>query len=154
MGGFFERLSGAQAAKVEAKSAQNIANFRAQVKVQEAKAIRQKGAFESKRQAKIAAERQSALEARIASAGGAISPVGTELVEEQAIEDELEQLLAGYETEALARRAIDQSTLETLAGQQAKLQGRNLALARNIQFGTTLLTGFQSVRRQKQEGKT
>lgn len=154
MSGIFEQLSGARAARVEAESAQNIAEFRAKVKEQEAKAIRQKGAFVSKRAAKEAAERRSALEARIAAAGGAVSPVGTELVVEQAIEDELEQLLIGFESEALARRAIDQATLERVAGKQAKLRGKNLARARNIQLaaqiattpvggaGKTLLTGF------------
>ena len=45
----FERLSGAEAAKIEAKSASNIAFFNAAVQRQEAEAQRQKATFEQQR---------------------------------------------------------------------------------------------------------
>ncbi|KKK60120.1 hypothetical protein LCGC14_3027520, partial [marine sediment metagenome] len=50
--GAFEALSGAKGLRVAGKSAQNIANFNAEVAKQEAEAIRKRAAFAQKRQAK------------------------------------------------------------------------------------------------------
>ena len=54
MSGILEQLSGAAGARVEAKSAQNIANFKAAAQELRAKGIRERAGFESKRQAKRA----------------------------------------------------------------------------------------------------
>jgi hypothetical protein len=152
MGQLLEMFSGAAAAKTEAKSAQNIANYRAQVKEREAKAIKQETVFAQKRQAKRGAEVISTLEAKLGE--GITSPVAADLIAEQKAELELENIIIGYKGGLRAQRAKEQAKLERAGGRQVKLRGRNLALARNISFATgvattpygsegkTLLTGF------------
>ena len=138
----FERLSGAEAAVVESKSAKNIAYYNALVQEREAEALRQQAGFESKRQAKRAARVKSTLTAALGAAGGLGSPVAADLAAEQAAELELENLMIGFGGEVGAGRAETQAELDILQGRLTKLKGRNLRLARNVQFGTTLLTGF------------
>lgn len=152
--GLFEALSGAKAARAAGKSAQNIAEFNAAIKEQEAKAERERAAFASKRQAKKAAEIKSSLTAKLGAAGGIGSPVAADLAAEQAAELELENLLIGFQGEVLARRAENQATLDRLQGKVARRAGKSAARAANIRFGTqlattpvgskggTLLTGF------------
>lgn len=146
MGGLYETISGARAARVEGKSARNIANYNAAVMEQEAKAQRAKAGFEQVRQAERAARIKSTLRARLA-ASGALPDVGTPLLlqEEQAAELELENLLIGYEGEVGARRAESQAILDRLQGRLAKLRGKNLARARNIalakDIGTMVFLG-------------
>ena len=145
MGGIFETLSGAKGLRAEGKSAQNIAEFNAQVQEQEAKAIRQAGAFKSKRQAKAGTRIQSELTTKIAAAGGLGSPVAADLAAEQAEELELENLLIGFEAEVGARRALNRAELDRLQGRLAKQRGKSAARRANIQFGVqvaTLLSGF------------
>jgi hypothetical protein len=154
MGDIFENLSGAKASRAEGKSAQNLAEFNAAVSEQEAKAIRAKGTFEGRRAATDATARRSALKAKIATAGGASSPVAEDIIAAQAAEDELEQLLIGFEAETGARRAESQAAIDRLGGKAAKQRGKNRARAANIGLATqiattpvgakgkTLLTGF------------
>jgi len=139
----FERLSGAEAARAEAQSAQNIANFNAAVAEQQAKAERIRAGFAAKRQAKRGEQIKSKLRAALGKTGARID-VGTALAveEEQAAELELENLLIGFEGEVLARRAMTQAELDRLSGRLAIERGRNLAAQRNVQFAATLLTGF------------
>ena len=112
MGDIFENISGASGEKAEAKSAQNLANFNAAVQVQEAKAIKSKGGFEGRRAAVEAVKRSSATTAAIATAGGLSSPVAGDIAAAQGAEDELEQLLIGFESEVGARRALSQADID------------------------------------------
>lgn len=142
----YENISGAGAAKAEAKSAQNIANYNAAVMEREAEAIRQKARFEQRRQVKAGERIKSSLLAALGASGADIT-VGAplELQAEQAAELELENILIGYEGEVGAQRALSQAALDRLQGRLYRQKGRNLALARNIQLakeGVTLLTGF------------
>ena len=143
MGGIFETLSGAKGLRAEGKSAQNIAEYNAKVAEQQAEAELAAGAFKQIRQAKKGERIKSSLIADIGGAGG-VPGTGTGLLleSEQADELELENLLIGYESEVSARRSESQATLDRLQGRLAKMRGKNLARAANVQFGTQLLTGF------------
>ncbi len=142
MSGLFENLSGAKGARVEGKSARNIAEFNAQVEEQKAEAIRQKAIFDQKRQAKRGAEIKSSQIAKLAGAGGLGSLVAADLIEEQAAELELENLLIGFEGEVGAKRAESQAELDRLQGRLAKQRGKSAARAANIRFGTQVGTSF------------
>lgn len=145
MGGLYEMLSGAKSLRTQAKSAQNIANYQADVAEQEAKALRAKAAFEQRRQAERAERIKGSLLAKIAGAGGLGSPVAADLAAEQAAELELENLLIGYEGEVGAKRAESQAELDRLQGKLYRQKGKAAARQANIQFGMQLgsfLTGF------------
>lgn len=131
-----------QVAAQQAKSAQNMANYNAQVQEQEARARRQKATFDQTRQAKHGARVKSALTAKLAKAGGLGSPVALDLAAEQAEELELENLLIGYEGEVGARRAESQATLDRMSGKIARKRGKAAKTASYYQAGGTLLTGF------------
>ena len=97
MSGLFETLSGAKGLRVEGKSAQNIANYKAEVAEQAAKSIKLQSAFDQQQQAKEAERIKSMVAANIGAAGAAGSPVAIDIKTEQAKELELENLLIGYE---------------------------------------------------------
>lgn len=135
-------IQAGQAAGVEAESAQRIANYNAAIQEQEAKAAEQKTAFEQTRQAEAAARAKSRLRARLAATGAVPGPGQELLIEEQAAELELEQLLIGYEGEIAASRARSQAELDILSGRLAKRRGKVAKRAGFVRAGTTLLTGF------------
>ena len=141
-GVMFERLSGAEAIKTDAKSRENLAKFNAQVQANEATAKRQATKFASKRQAEAAARTKSSLAARIAAAGGTGSPVAGDLASAQASELELENLLIGYEGEVAARQSDEQAKIDRAKGRIIRKKGQSDAMAADIKFGTSLLTGF------------
>lgn len=145
----YGQIQEGRAAKAEAKSAQNLANYNAAIMEQEAKAAEQKGRFEQRRQAKKAERIKSSLRARIAKTG-AVPDVGTPLLvaSEQAAELELENLLIGYEARTTARRARSQAELDILSGKIAKRRGGAREKAAYLRAGTTLLTGFSEARRE------
>jgi hypothetical protein len=138
----FNRLSGAEGIKADAKSRQNIAIFNANVQKQEAIAKEQAAKLAGQRQAKAAARVKGTLKARIAASGGAGSPVAEDLAADQATELELENLLIGFEGDIAAGRARTQTGLDIAEGKIARQRGKNQALAANVKFGTTLLAGF------------
>ncbi len=140
MGGLFESLSGARAARVEGKSAQNIATFNAAVSKQRAVAERKRAGFAQKRQVRRGEQVKSTLVARLAAAGGLESPVAADLIAEQAAEVELETLLIGFEGEVAARQAESQAELDILQGRLAKQRGKARGRAANVQFGLQLAT--------------
>ncbi len=142
MGDLFQNLSGASAAKAEAKSAQNLANFQAAIKVQEAKSIRARSGVKGRQQAVAATEERSAIRASIARAGGAGSPVSEDILAKQAANAEFNQLISSFEAESLARRSEEQAELDVLGGKSAKARGKNLARARNIDLAVTAGTAF------------
>jgi hypothetical protein len=138
MSGAFEALSGATAARAEGKSAQNIAEFNAQVAEQAGIAAEKKAKFASGRQAKKAAAIKSEQIAAIAKGGGLGSAVAGDLAAEQASELELENLLIGFEGEVEAQRAANQAELDRLGGRLSKQRGKAAARGANVQFGTQL----------------
>ncbi len=145
MSGVFESLSGAKGLRVAGKSAQNIAEFNAQVSEERAKAARAKAAFAQKRQAKRGVAAKSALIAKLGT--GLTSPVAADLIAEQAAETELENLLIGFEGEVAAGQAESQAVLDRLQGKLAKQRGKAAGRAANVQFGTQIaslafLSGF------------
>ena len=140
MGGFFDQLSGAKAARVEGKSAQNIATFKAAVAKQRAVAERKKAGFAQKRQVRRGEQSKSPLVARLAAAGGLESPVAADIIAEQAAELDLESMLIGFEGEIAASQAETQAELDILQGRLAKQRGKAAGRAANIRFGTELAT--------------
>ena len=138
MGGLFETLSGAKGLRAEGASAQNIAEFNAQVAEQEGKAAKLKSGFEQQRQAIAAEEIKSKQRAAIGAAGGAGSPVAVKLELEQAKELELESLLIGFEGEVASQRAKNTAAARRFEGQLAKLRGKTAARRASIGFGLQL----------------
>ena len=134
MSGIFEALSGASGLRAEGEAAQNAAKAAAVER-------RARSKFDSIQQAKKAERIKGALQAGIAKAGGAGSPVAADLSAEQAAELELENLLIGYEGETEAKRTLHQ-------GKIAKMKAKNAARAANVGFGTQVaslgLTGFST----------
>ena len=131
-----------RAADAAGKSAENVAAFNAQVQQKEAKAIKQKSAFESKRAAQEAHRRRGTQEVAGAKRGIAGTPVAEDLAVAQAEEDELEQLLIGFEGQVGAGRANRQSELDLLGGKLARRKGTTAKKASRIKAGASLLTGF------------
>jgi hypothetical protein len=140
MSGAFEALSGATAARAEGKSAQNIAEFNAQVEEQRAIAAKAKAKFEQQRQAKKGTAIKSAQIAKLAKGGGLGSPVAGDLVAEQASELELENLLIGFEGEVASQQSLNQAELDRLSGKLSKQRGKATARAANVGFGIQLGT--------------
>lgn len=140
MSGIFEQLSGAKGLRAEGKSAQNIAEFNAQIEEQNAIAAKNKAKFEQQRQAKKGVAIKSALEAKLGAAGGLGSPVAGDLVAEQASELELENLLIGFEGEVAAQQRLSQAELDRLSGRLSKQRGKSAARAANVGFGIQLAT--------------
>lgn len=136
------QIQAGRVAEAQSKSAQNIANYNAAVQEREALALKQKAAFESKRQAKRAARVKSRLRAALGAAGGLGSPVAADLAAEQAAELELENLLIGYEGEIGAQRALSQAELDRLQGKLYRQKGKAARQASYFRAGSTLLQGF------------
>lgn len=140
MSGVFEELSGAKGLRAEGESAQNIAEFNADVEEQKAIAAKNKAAFDQQRQAKKGAAIKSAQIAKIAKGGGLGSPVAGDLTAEQASELELENLLIGFEGEVAAQQSLNQAEIDRLSGRLAKQRGKSAARASNVGFGIQLAT--------------
>jgi len=141
----YGQIQAGQAASVEAESAQNIANYNAQIQEREAKAIEQRTALEQRKQAEAAARQQSALEAGLGAAG-AVSTAGAPLMlqAKQASESELANLMIGYTGREEATAARTQAQLDRMGGKLAKQRLKAEAKGQYIGAGTTLLSGFSS----------
>ena len=132
-------------AQATAKSQEAMSQYNAKIMEREAEAIRQKGAFDQKRQAKEAERIKSRMRAKMA-ASGALQGTGTELLieGEQAAELELDNLLIGYEAEVEARRRESQAALDRAQGRIYRRKGKAARTAGLTGAGTSLLTGFAS----------
>jgi hypothetical protein len=135
MSGVFEQLSGAKGIRTEGESAQNIANFNADVAEANAKATRIRSNFDSIQQAKDAQRIKGQTAAAIGSAGGTGTPVALDITGEQASELELENLLIGFEGETRAGQLEQQAILDRLQGKAAKQASKSAARRANIGFG-------------------
>jgi hypothetical protein len=137
------QIMGGRAAAAEGKSEAAMANYNADVMEQQAKATEQKTAFEQQRESEAARRRQSSLEASLA-ATGAISTEGSPLLikAKQASEDELTNLMIGYEGATEASRARNAATGYRMEATAAKSRGKSRALGAYMGAGGTLLTGF------------
>jgi len=147
MSGLYEQLSGAQGLRVEGKSAQNIANFNAEVAEQEGKAAQARAGFDQIQQEKEAQRIKSRLRAGIGGAGGGGSKVETDILASQAEESELENLLIGFEGEVASQRSKSKATGLRLEGRLARQRAKSAARRANVQFGVQLasiafLSGF------------
>ena len=131
------------AAKAQGESAQNLADYNAQLALREKAAIERRGKAESILQAKKASRQESSLRAKFGKAGVvAQAGVPLDILAEQAAESERENLLIGFDTQVAASQAQSQADLDILSGKIAKQKGKNAMTASMIGAGGTLLTGF------------
>lgn len=128
-------VMGYQASREEADTAKKMGEYNAQVAQVEADNARNKAAFEQKRQALAARRQMDSLQAGIAAAGGLASPVATDLAIAQERENELDNLLIGYEGEIQAKRAESQGQIDLLASRSAAQRAKNAGTA-------SLISGF------------
>ena len=145
MGGVFEQLSGAKALRVEGKSAQNIANFNAEVAEQEGKAAQARSGFDQMQQAKEAARIKGAMRAGMGSAGVLGTKGSLGIIGEQARESELENLLIGFEGETAMRQAGSRAEGLRLQGELDRQRGKSAGRRANVGFGikaATFLAGL------------
>jgi len=146
------QIQAGRAAEAEGESAQNIQNYNAAVAETEAKAIEQKAKFEGVRQAKEAARIKSSLRARL-GISGVRTDVGAPVIlaEEQAAELELEGFLIGAEARAKAGKARSEAELARLQGRVFRERGKQAKRAAYLRAGGTLLTGFGTLEKEKEE---
>ena len=133
------------AASAEGKSAQNMADYNAELAMRNKAQIEARGKEESILQAKSASRQESKLLASL-GASGAVVQAGTplDILAEQAAESERENLAIGYDTQVAAQQQESQAELDRLSGDVARQRGRNQATASYIGAGATLLSGFGS----------
>jgi len=131
------------AADAQGKSAQNMANYNAQLALRNKAQIEARGKQESIQQAKEASRQQSKLLAQLGGSG-AVVQTGTplDILAEQAKESELENLLIGYDTQVAAQQQESQAALDRMQGDIYRQKGRNKAMSSYIGAGSTLLQGF------------
>jgi hypothetical protein len=113
----------------------DAANYNALVKEREAQAIEAKSKIESQRQAEDASRRQSSLQLD----SGAVGTTGAPLARlgEQAKQDDLENLMIGYNYSIDAQRARNEAAQLKYSGDVARYSSR-------IKMTSTLLKGFGS----------
>lgn len=153
--------AGAEAAKMEAmaqaeqaQSQQKLSDYNAQIQKREAEQIEYQTAARQKQQRASATRDESSLQAGL-SASGVVSTAGTPLMIQarQAAENELDNLMIGYEGNIASQRSREQAKLDTYQGRYYGAQSGNALLAgrmnadtarrtSRLQAGTTLLTGF------------
>ena len=116
----------------------DAARYNAIVKERAAQAIEAKSKIESQRQAEEASRRQSSLTAAM-GASGAVTTTGAPLavLGEQAKQDDLENLMIGYNYSIDAQRARNEAAQLQYAGDVARYSSR-------IKMTSTLLQGFGS----------
>jgi len=132
-----------QAASNEAKGQAAMADYNAKVSEQNAKQIEAKTAFDQQREAEAASRRQSSLQAGL-GASGAVTTEGSPLLlqAKQASEDELSNLLVGYEGSIAAGQQRSQAALDKMQSSVYKTKASNVKTASYMKAGGTLLSGF------------
>jgi hypothetical protein len=143
-----------QAAKDDATRRKNLATFNAQVQENEAKAKKQAAEFASKRLAKKSKRESDRLQTRLAKAGGLGSPVAEDLAVDLETEQDLLDLLIGFEGETAAKQARAQAAIDTAAGKRAVARGQAQATAATIGGGSALLSGFNTGGRRQEQHTT
>jgi len=133
------------AANAEGKSAQNMANYNAQLSEREATMTEQKTAYQQKLQAEEADRRQSTMRAGL-GASGAVTTTGAPLLiqAEQANQDEMQNLMIGFEGQQEATALRSEATLQRMQGKQARKAGKNAMIGGFIGAGSSLMTGFSN----------
>jgi len=137
------QLQAGEAAAAQGESEQNMANYNAKLQERQAKSIEQQTMLQQRRQSEESARRMGTMRAGM-GASGVVSTAGTalNLQGEQAAEDELENLLIGYEGSERATAARSQGQLDIMSGKIASQRGRSARTASRIGAGSSLLTGF------------
>jgi ABC-type Na+ efflux pump permease subunit len=131
------------AAKSEAESQKNMADYNAQLAEREAQSIEQKTAFDQSREAEAGSERMSSLKAAL-GASGAVTSAGSPLLimAKQASENELTNLGIGQEGQLAASRARSEGALQTMQGKIYQQGGQNAQTASYFKAGSTALDAF------------
>jgi len=137
------QIQAGQAAAGEAESMKAMAEYNARLQEQEARAAEAQAEWRQKRQAEEAARYRSTLRAGMGAAGVSTTEGSPLMVEAaQAAQDELENLMIGYEGQIGASRARSQAAIDRAQGTIYGQRARNARTAGFMGAGTTLLTGF------------
>lgn len=133
-------------ASQQAKTAQAVADYNAQLQEQQARQIEARTALAQKRQAKAATRKMGTLVARLGASGGVISEGAPLLIQAtQASESEMENLMIGYEGAVKASQARSQGQIDRM---QADIYGKSATgalVGGALGAGSTLLTGFSEI---------
>lgn len=142
----YGKIQEGQAADVEGKSQQNMANYNAALQEREARTIEQKTRLEQIQQAKEAERRAGTLRAKL-GASGAVTTSGSPLLIQttQAEESELENLRIGEQGAEQALASRQQGQLDLLSGRLARQRGKAARTGAFIGAGSTLLTGYSDI---------
>lgn len=137
------QLQGGREAEAEGKTAQNIMNYNATVKRQNAAALKAATTFNQIRQVKGAERLGSTMLSR-AGASGARVDVGAPVAAfaEQAEESELDMLLMGYESGIKQQQIEMGAQFDIMQGGIYKAKGKAARKASYWQAASTILTGF------------
>lgn len=127
----------------ESKDEAKIAKDKAAVKEQEVKTIEAKTGFDVMRAAEEGERTQQTLQTNI-GASGAVPTMDSPLLAQavQASENNLKNLMIGYEGRISAQRARTEAEGFRLQGKMAKARGRSALTGSLISAGGTLLGGF------------
>ena len=123
----------------QGKSAQNLANYNAQIAQNDAIAARQKAEFDARAQDRQARLFAGSQRASMASTGGELLDMG-DVIDMSAEEAELENLAIRYGGEMGYRAGQQRATVSRLEGSMAKQKATGQAVG-------SLLTGASSVAR-------
>jgi uncharacterized protein YqkB len=131
------------AANAEGKSAENMSRYNAAMQEREAQQIEQQTAAQQKLQAEQADRQMSTMRAGL-GASGAVTTEGAPLLIQstQAIQNEYDNMMTGYQGSEQALAARSQGQLDLLQGKIDRTKGKNAMYSSFIGAGSSLLTGF------------
>ena len=139
IGSIQQGMAAAQQAKAQAA----MAEYNAKVAKQQAEARRAAARFEQERQAKAGERVRSGLQAQFGASGGVPSEGTPLMIEaEQVAENELENLLIGYEGEVDAMRSESQAAGFKMQSDVFSSRASNARTAGFIGAGTSILSGL------------
>lgn len=138
----YGNVMGAMTQDAQGKSAQNMADYNAEISMREKHMIEQRGKGASIQQAEMASRRESTMLAKMGKSG-VVTQTGSplEILEEQGVQSEAENLGIGYDTQVAASQAESQAGLHTMQGKIYREKGKNLRNAGYISTAQTLLFG-------------
>lgn len=143
------QLQQGRIAHAEGKTQRNIMNYNAQVKLQNAKTIKQVSLFNQTRQAEAAERALSTTEAR-AGMTGALPPV--EVFTKQKEESELENMLIGYESLVKRQQLETAAQFDVGIGRMYEKAGGMALKASRWQATSTILQGIGGILAQQGSG--
>jgi hypothetical protein len=140
------QMEAGKAADAQAKSEQNMANYNAALGEREAKQTEAVTALQQKQQAEASDRAASTSKAGL-GASGAVTTTGSPLLiqAEQASQNELQNLMIGYQGAEEATALRSGAALDVMGGKIARQRGSAAKTASYYGAGSTLLSSFSSM---------